>query len=593
MRKSKPYFVKILIYLALLVSLVLVVRYFFWERIKSVIIKHRLQDKLLSKTDSLYTIEYDSLDFNKEKGQASMKNIRIIPDTARVRTIDPAKVPYVMMEINIGSLVVRGVNTEKALHGNEMIGDTVIIDAPLINVWFMKPVQKETRIDVEAQELYRQILGKLNLIKVKEVLIQRAEVHTFNFDDQSKQFNITKTDIRLHDVQVDSSSYADTSRILFCKDAVFNMGSFTSFNLNREELFIHDVIFNGKAKRLSFGGLNMNKFDGDQPIPFCKAENFLLTGVNTFEAFRHKKIVVDSVACGKITLYKPRPRTFISRANVRKEPPKDHPGGFRHSYGINVTGVYFPSVNLVESGVTAKTDDLLGRFFIHIRNINADEIMDVQNQPFEHTRSVEIKCNEMAYTTNDGLYLHRLSNLVFEPLQQRVSIQSYKLTPLLPEEKFTTRVLIQKDRYQIEVNNIVAENINFNKLISKQFFADNIHASNTSIKIYRDISRPLEPKSKIGKYPHQALLHSNVPTNIKKIDLGNVYLEYKEKNDISGRSGNIRFQQTHINVNNITNIPEAIQSDSICTATLTSLVLGSIPLRANFNFNPALRASSE
>jgi len=582
--KSRTLFINFLFTCCFLPDFFLVIRYFFWDRIKSAIIKHRLQDKFISKTDSLYTIEYDSLVFNEEKGQASMKNIRILPDTGRIAGLDPSRVPYVMLEIKVHSLVVRGVNTQKALHGNEMLGDTVIIESPVINAWFMKPVQKETRIDVEAQELYRQILGKLKLIKVNEVTIKNLEVHTFNFSDRLRQFHILNTDIHLHDVQIDSSSYADTSRILFCRDAVFNMANFTSYNQNREELTIKDILFNGRSKKLSFAHLSMSNFVDDVAMPFCKAENFTLTGVNTFEAFRHKKIVVDSIACASITLFKPRPRAFISRKTISK-PVADHPGGFRHSYGVFVKGLYFPSVNLVESPTTAKPGDQLGRFFIHIRDINGDEIMDIQNHPFDHTGSAEIKCNEIAYTTNDGLYRHRMVNISFEPVTQKIHIQSYQLIPLLPEAQFMAKVKVQKDRYDIVINNIVADSISFDKLLKKEFVVGNIQASNSSIKIYRDVSRPLESKTKIGKYPQQALLNLDVPANIKKIDMGDVYLEYKEKNDLSGRSGTIRFEKSRVLVNNITNIPAAIKSDSLCKATLTSRVLGQLPLKAVFIFD--------
>ena len=138
-----------------------------------------------------------------------------------------------LLDVTIKSITIKGVKADKVLKGTEMIGDSIIINEPKITVYFLKPIKKETKIDNEAKEVYKQILGRLDLIQVGQVSIRNAEVHAINFMTHFRQFDINKTTIDLHDVRIDSLHNEDSSRILFCKDASFNIDRFTSYNDNK------------------------------------------------------------------------------------------------------------------------------------------------------------------------------------------------------------------------------------------------------------------------------------------------------------------------------------------------------------------------
>ena len=53
---------------------------------------------------------------------------------------------------------------------------------------------------------------------------------------------------------------------------------------------------------------------------------------------------------------------------------------------------------------------------------------------------------------------------------------------------------------------IALKNIEMNNLIAKKLVASDLVIDNINAKIYRDIHKPLEQKSKVGNYPSQ-LLH--------------------------------------------------------------------------------------
>ncbi len=577
---------KLLIILLAIIFLVVALAYL-WQKNKFYFVKSKIVYELTTKTDSLYTLKYDSLFFNELTGEAFIKNIRIIPDTSRARKLSYAQLPYLLLDVSIKSITVKGVKTDKALQGVEMIGDSIIINEPRINVYFLKPIRKETKIDNEAKEIYKQILGGLDLIQVGQVSIKNGEVHAMNFNNRYKQFDINKTNINLHDVRIDSLHNEDSSRTLFCKDASFNIDKFTSYNDNKTELTVNDINFSGKGRKLSFLKLLLNRFDVNSPegVKLIEANDFFISGINSFEVIKNKNIFIDSIQCKHISFYRPPSISGNPKPVVKERITPRDTAGFRRAYSLELKNIYFPNIDVLEIlAPGSKTNFKLGKFVLNVRGIKADEIMEMQLHPVKHTREVDLFCNNISYNSADNLYHYNLQSIRINSLAKQINIASLKVVPSLSEEAFAKKARVQKDRYEVGLTGININNINLDRLLEKQLVANNLIVNNSNIKIYRDISYPLEEVNKVGNYPSQMLLKSDIPVNISKVSFNNTYLEYKEKNPLSNKSGTINFENGKIAVNNMTNIPSDIKLNNIMTANYQANVLGKLAMNTTFKF---------
>jgi hypothetical protein len=105
-----------------------------------------------------------------------------------------------------------------------------------------------------------------------------------------------------------------------------------------------------------------------------------------------------------------------------------------------------------------------------------------------------------------------------------------------------------------------------------------------SVKIYHDLHKPLQPKSKIGNYPSQMLMQFDHPINISLIKVKNAFIEYRENESVSDSVGVVKFTNTNLNISNVTNIPEAIQKNNELNISFDTRALSSIPLKGNFKF---------
>ncbi|MEP6594347.1 MAG: hypothetical protein ABJA71_00310 [Ginsengibacter sp.] len=575
--------------LVIISGLIIVVAaiFYFWQSIKLAFVKNKLANVVFEQTDSLYTIKYDSLFFNELTGEAFLKNIRIIPDTSRIKNKPSAQIPYVLLDVTIKSIDVKGVKTDKALQGTEIVGDSIIIDEPKITAYFLKSIKKQTRIDAEAKETYRQILRKFNLIQVGKVAIKNAEVHAINFVNHYKQFDINNTSIYLSDVRIDSLHSEDTSRILFCKEASFQIDEFTAYNDNRSELSVKDIKFSGMQRKLSFLKLLLNRFEGDAPggIKLIEANEFFISGINSFEVIKNKNIFIDSILCKHISFYRPPSVAATSKPIVKKRVLPADTTGFRRAYSLELKNIYFPAIDIIEITPPASENNFKsGNFVLKIRDIKADEIMQMQLNPIAHTKEIDLFCDNYSYNSSDNLYNYNLRNIHLNSLLKQISIQSFKVIPLFSEAVFAKKVRVQKDRYEINLADLSLNNINLDHILDKEIVAGNLIVNNSSIKIYRDLSYPLEPTNKIGHYPSQMIMKSDLPLNIKKVSFKNIYLEYKEKNAKTNKPGTVTFEQGEINIDNVTNIPAVIKENNVMTINYKANVLNTLLLNATFKF---------
>lgn len=557
------------------------IAYFTWQYYKYKIVRNSVATTVAEQTDSLYAIKYDSLSFDEVSGNASIKNIHIIPDTNRLKKMSVESMPDFLLDVTIKSLVVTGVKTAKALQGDKMEGDSVIIDDPKIILYSIKPLQKATKIQNEADIVYREILGKLDLIKVGFVFVNNVNIKGVDFFSKDKNFDFNNGKLLLEDVLIDSTHNLDTNRILFCKQAAFTVDSFISYDHNRRELIVKKIHFLGKQRQLLFDQISVNRFQNDHSngIRLLDAQKLTLNGVNTNEVVKNKNIVVDTILCNDIIIYE---LPVENLKTVKVKPVKDADStGFMNVYGVYMKHLHFPKVTFVPF---AKSNYSLGNIAIIVNEVRTDQVRKLEMHPMNFTKEAEVTLDRFSLKSKDGLYDYRFKNIWINSLQKELKINSLNVVPFASERQFASKFSHQKDRYDVKVSGILLKNIDMNSLLDKRLEASEIVINSSSAKIYRDLHKPLEKTSNVGNYLSQLLQKFEQPVNISKATVNNAFIEYRENEILSDDIGVINFSNSKFNISNITNISSAIQKNNEMNISFDTKVLGSIPLQGNFKF---------
>ncbi len=572
---------KKLLFICSAVAIIICIGYLVWQNYKYKLIRNAITTSVAGKTDSLYSIQYDSLSFDEITGNATLKNIRIIPDTAGARKLNGENVPDILLDIHIKSITLSGVKTAKALRGNTFEGDSVIIDNPDIIMYSMRPLQKGTKIESEAGAVYKQILGKLHLIKADFVFVNRVNVKGIDFYSKATNFDFINGKFLLENVLIDSAHNYDTSRVLFCKQAAFTVDSFFSYNHNRKELSVREVSFLGKQKQLLFGEISVNRFENDTSagIPLLDARTLKLSGVNSNEIVKNKNIFVDTILCKQIYVYE-LPLQNLKTTKARDSETNDSTG-FNNVYGVHMGHLYFPNVTFIP---LAKSKYSLGNIAVKVNDVKADQFINLELHPMDYTKEAEVKVSNMAIQSKEETYNFYFKDIVLNSLEKKLQIQSLSMIPFATEKQFANHFHFQTDRYDINFSGITLANINMNSLIDKRIEATELHIDNLNAKIYRDLHKPLKKNSKVGNYVSQLLKKIDQPVNISKASVESAFIQYRENEMVSDSVGVVRFSNTRLDISNITNIASAIRGNNVLTIAFDTKILGAIALNGNFKF---------
>jgi len=96
------------------------------------------------------------------------------------------------------------------------VGRKLEIKNPIIDLQYTYKGKDAIR-NVPTQEIYRQILGDMDMIQIDSVLITGAQIRTSNRNSGKLIIDVKDVDFSLMDVKVDSAAYMDRSRFLFAK----------------------------------------------------------------------------------------------------------------------------------------------------------------------------------------------------------------------------------------------------------------------------------------------------------------------------------------------------------------------------------------
>ena len=563
----------------ILVALAIVI--FIWEKNKYKIVKDTIAETIAKKTDGLYTVKYDSLHFDEVLGTAYMQNVHIAADTNRIKNTKLEDRPYILLDIKIASLKVTGVKTDKALLGKQMVGDSIVITDPVVVVYFLKPVNKETNINKEATALYDEILGNLKLIRIGQVFINNANVQGLGFALREKEFDFKNGNIQLKDVLIDSAHNLDTSRTLFCKQANLQVESFITYNNNRPELRVNNLDFNGQDNTIAFEKIGVNRFEDDEAdsSKLLMATGLALGGLDANEFVKNKNIIVENITCKHIIIYEPPLQDLKSPKKIK--PANGDTSGFRHAYSIDMRHLNFPAVTYVPLPGSHYT---IGNVSLKINDVKADEIMKVQQQPLDFSNEVEIRCAGISMNAEDGFYKYSFSDIVLNSLRKELNLGSYNIKPSFGEKDFASKAHFQKDRYDVALKGIALKGIDMKNLIDKKIIASDLLVSGVNAKIYRDLNKPLKDDNKAGHYPSQLLGKIDIPINIRRATLSNAFIEYREKEKVSDSVGEVKFTESTLHLSNITNVEEAIKNNNSLKITFESKALATIPITGSFIF---------
>ena len=198
----------------------------YWSTHKKKIIHNQLEKAIAKKSQGLYRVRYDSLDLDEVRGQLILSSFTLTYDSAKLKQLEQEKTPYLLFNVSIPEIRITGIETPRALIEKEISGRRLVLTSPIIEIMYTN-AGKDSARSIPDEEIYRQILGDLHLIRFDTVIISNADIVTKNIKTGKISVHFAGTSISLFNMVIDSTANADTSRLLFAKEISVACDRFT------------------------------------------------------------------------------------------------------------------------------------------------------------------------------------------------------------------------------------------------------------------------------------------------------------------------------------------------------------------------------
>jgi len=230
-----------------------------------------------------------------------------------------------------------------------------------------------------------------------------------------------------------------------------------------------------------------------------------------------------------------------------------------------------------------------GRLIIDVKDVDFS-LMDVKvdsaaymdSTRFLFARGINVNVVKIAWPSGDRRYDYIAKKISLNSAAGTLSANQILINPRLGENAFVNAIPTQDDRFNFSFNNVIFYGIDIQKLSDEYLKAETMFIGSSVFKVYRDLARPRDKKNRVGHYPQQVLDDVPLVFNIKKVNVRNSFVEYKERNHITRQSGLVQFYSVNAMITNFTNDKHA--PNKVMKAFIKSSFLNKTPLKTNWTF---------
>ncbi|WP_040299382.1 hypothetical protein [Arcticibacter svalbardensis] len=209
----------------------------------------QIKQLVLDSSDSLYRVEYTGLKINLLTGNASLKNVKLIPDTARYKELERLKrAPDNLYNLQVESFDLVRFHPSRLYDSRRLNINSIIIDHPKMIITNKRQPYNKVADTVKKKSLYQMISKALKEVRVGEIQLKEIDFTLINNSNKkSKTTAIKNLNLNVNDLLIDSLSENDKNRFYHTKNV--------DIELKDYKIATPDSLYYLKFKSLKFSTL--------------------------------------------------------------------------------------------------------------------------------------------------------------------------------------------------------------------------------------------------------------------------------------------------------------------------------------------------
>ncbi|RVU01908.1 hypothetical protein EOD41_08105 [Mucilaginibacter limnophilus] len=254
-----------------------------------------------------------------------------------------------------------------------------------------------------------------------------------------------------------------------------------------------------------------------------------------------------------------------------------------HIDSVGLKDVSLTYIN--KNGPVAKRS-ALKNLDINVSDIFIDSLSAQDTSRFYYTRGVNVTVRDYKINTPDNLYEAKVDKIFFSTSGRNISLDKVSFLPRYNKRQFYIKRGTPGDIFSLKFKKISIDDIDLQRFLRDQkLYAGILNLVNADVEIYNNNAYKGKKRSKIGKDPHQALQKVALEMRLKRLNLKNANIEYKEADAKTGFTGVIQFKKTNGYILNMTNDAPAKKLNKYMTAHINTRFMNAGNLTVNFKFD--------
>lgn len=303
----KPIWKWILITIGVILVLLVGAAWYFARNYKP-IVDQKLKEIVKNSTNGLYSLTYDDLDLNLALGNVTLKNAKLIPDSAVYRQqVLSKQAPNNQYKIELSALKIRRFSLFDILTRKKLSIKSIVLENADIHLINEYHAYNDTIRSEPKKSLYDNFKDVLKSIDVRDIQVDNVKFKMTKLaDGQASHFTVDSIAISVQDVLLDETSIHDSSRFLFTKmidiqipnfeyemsDNIYR-ASFKDLRINTKDknVLLTQVVYAPKMSRFNFfktTGLNTTMTD-------LKFDTLRIENIDFRELLDNQKFLAKSV----------------------------------------------------------------------------------------------------------------------------------------------------------------------------------------------------------------------------------------------------------------------------------------------------------
>src|ERR1700761_1061395 len=173
-----------------------------------------LKDLVLKASDSLYSIQYSDFDLNITTGDATLKDFKLIPDTAVYnKLVALKKAPDNLFILSVKKLSIKNIGAKKAYKEKILDISNISIDKPDLTIVNKRFDFNDTVKGGKPKSPYQMIKKIFKSLRIDSIALKDISLNYINKSNAvEKRTSLKHLNINISDIVIDSLSAKDTSR---------------------------------------------------------------------------------------------------------------------------------------------------------------------------------------------------------------------------------------------------------------------------------------------------------------------------------------------------------------------------------------------